>query len=329
MAAVQLAALNGPKALRTTRLPVPDSRDEVLIEVRAVGVNFPDLLMTYGQYQLRVPPPFVPGVEVSGVVSSAPEASGVQPGDEVVAFCPQLGGYAEFVAVQPAMVAIKPPELDFGEAAALLANFQTVHFAMTRRTSVRAGQTLLVLGAAGGVGTAAIQLGKALGASVIAVVRREGVAERLTALGADHVVTLGSGWVDRVRELTGGSGVDHLLDPVGGRTFDDAVRALAVGGTLLVVGFAAGGQIPSVKVDRLLLRNVSLAGVAWGEYVRLHPPAFAESMADLRDFVARGLRPFVSARYPLTEASEALTALERGEIVGKAIMEIMEQPWAC
>ncbi|MFE6922047.1 NADPH:quinone oxidoreductase family protein [Nocardia sp. NPDC057663] len=327
MAAVQLTDLRGPAALRTTRIPVPDSRDKVLIEVRAAGVNFPDLLMTYGKYQMRVPAPFVPGFEVSGVVSSAPEASGMQVGDEVVAFCSQLGGYAEFVAVDPVAVAIKPPELEFGAAAALLSNFQTVHFALTRRASLRVGQKLLVLGAAGGIGTAAVQVGKALGAEVIAVARREGVAEQLIALGADHVVPLTDGWAARVRELTGGTGVDHVLDPIGGPAFDEAVRVLAPEGTLLVVGFAAGGQIPSVKVNRLLLRNVSVAGVAWGEYMRVHPGAFAESMTELGGLVAQGLRPFVSARFPLADAAEALTALERGQIVGKAVMEQTASAW--
>ncbi|MGW4124666.1 NADPH:quinone oxidoreductase family protein [Nocardia sp. NPDC004711] len=322
MTTVQATDLTGPSALRVSSLPVPVAHDKVVVAVRAVGVNFPDLLMTYGQYQLRVSPPFVPGVEVSGIVVSAPVGTALSPGDEVVAFCPELGGYAEFVAVAPEMVAAKPRELDFGEAAALPANFQTVHFAMTRRAVVRPGQSVLVLGAAGGIGTAAIQIAKALGATVIAVARREGVAQRLTALGADHVVRLVPGWAQQVRDLTDGVGVDHVLDPVGGAAFDDAVRVLAGEGTLLVVGFASGEGIPAIKVNRLLLRNISVTGVAWGEYLHSRPAAFVETMAALSDLAGSGFRPYVSARYELADAGAALTALEQGSIVGKAVIEL-------
>ncbi|MBF6149558.1 NADPH:quinone oxidoreductase family protein [Nocardia nova] len=322
MEAVEATALSGPSALRVASVPVPDGNGKVLVAVRTVGVNFPDLLMTYGKYQLRASPPFVPGVEVAGVVVSAPAGTAFSPGDEVVAFCPELGGYSEFVAVAPEMVAAKPPELDFAEAAALPANFQTVHFAMTQRAIVRPGQSVLVLGGAGGIGTAAIQIAKALGATVIAVTRRQGVAQRLTELGADHVVALVPGWAQRVRDITGGAGVDHVLDPIGGAAFDEAIRALATEGNLFVIGFASGDGIPTLKVNRLLLRNIAVTGVAWGEYMQTRPTAFAKSMAALSDLAAAGFRPYVSARYSLSEAGAALTALERGAIVGKAVIEV-------
>jgi NADPH2:quinone reductase len=325
MKALTLRELAGPAALQYAEVPIPVDDAKVLIAVRAVGISYPDLLMTYGRYQLRVPAPFVPGAEVSGVVVSTPEGSAVSPGDEVVAICLQLGGYAEFVAVDPMAVAPKPAEPDFGQAAALLTNFQTVHFAMTRRAGVRPGQTVLVLGAAGGIGTAAIQVAKALGAKVIAVVRRCVPDDELRALGADHVVRLAEGWAARVRGVTDGVGVDYVLDPIGGPAFDDAIRTLASEGQLLVVGFA-GGEIPSVKVNRLLLRNASVTGVAWGEYVRAHPWAFAESMADLTTLVQNGLRPHVGARYRLEDAAAALTALEHGTIVGKAVLEPTVNP---
>lgn len=322
MRAIQLSALAGPSALTSVEFPVPVDDTKVLIEVRAVGINYPDLLISYGKYQMRVPPPFVPGTEVSGVVVSAPPGTALSAGDEVVAMCSALGGFAEFVAAEPALVAPKPTELDFGQAAALLVNFQTVHFAMTRRTRVRPGQTVLVLGAAGGIGTAAIQVAKALGAGVIAVARRTEADELLRGLGADHVVHLAEGWAARVRGLTDGVGVDYVLDPIGGPAFDDAIRTLAVGGELLVLGFAAGGEIPAVKVNRLLLRNVAVTGVAWAEYLRSRPAAFVESMAELRGLIGRGLRPYVSARYELDEAAAALGALERGGIIGKAVLEV-------
>lgn len=327
MAAVQATDLTGPSALRVVSQPVPDADGKVVVAVRAVGVNFPDLLMTYGKYQSPVSPPFVPGVEVAGIVVSAPAGTAFVPGDEVVAFCPELGGYAEFVAVAPDMVASKPRELDFAEAAALPANFQTVHFAMTRRAFVLPGQSVLVLGAAGGIGTAAIQIAKALGATVIAVARRMGVAQRLAELGADHVVSLTPGWAQRVRDITGGAGVDHVLDPIGGAAFDDAICALASEGNLLVIGFASGDGIPTVKVNRLLQRNISVTGVAWGEYMRTRPMAFANSMAALSDLAVAGLRPYVSASYPLSDAGAALTALQQGAIVGKAVLELPSPTW--
>ncbi|WP_433567264.1 NADPH:quinone oxidoreductase family protein [Nocardia sp. CA-151230] len=322
MKAIQATALTGPAGLRLTSVPTPSDHGRVVVAVRAVGVNFPDLLMTYGKYQRRTQPPFVPGVEISGVVVAAPPRSTVAPGEEVVAFCTELGGYAEFVAVDPMMVTAKPPELDFAEAAALPANFQTVHFALTRRARVQAGQRVLVLGAAGGIGTAAIQIAKALGATVIAVARRQRVARQLTMLGADHVIPLAAGWVQQIRDLTCGEGIDHVVDPVGGSAFDDAIGTLASGGSLLVVGFASGEPIPAVSVDRLLRRNVSVAGVAWGEYVRTRPSAFADSMTDLRGLAKAGFRPYISKRYPLADAPAALTALEQGTVVGKAVVEI-------
>ena len=321
MKAAQLSALEGPSVLRVADVPVPSDTGRVLIEVRAAGVSYPDLLMTYGKYQKQVPAPFVPGIEIAGVVAAAPTGSAVSVGDDVVAFSADQGGYAEFVTVDPSAVAPKPPELDFGQAAALMANFQTTHFALTRRSQVRQGQTVLVLGAAGGVGTAGIQVAHALGARVIAVVHRSGTEELLRTLGADHVVALADGWATQVRELTNGVGVDVVLDPIGGVAFDDAVRTLASEGQLLVIGFAAGG-IPSVKVNRLLMRNASVVGVAWGEYVRSNPTVFRESVDSLAKLIADGLRPHITARYPLDGAAAALAALERGEIVAKAVLDL-------
>ncbi|KAA9165988.1 NADPH:quinone oxidoreductase family protein [Amycolatopsis acidicola] len=318
MKAMLLRELAGPQAIERAELPDP-AGEGVLIEVRAAGICYPDLLVTHGRYQVQMQPPFVPGSEVSGVVLTAPDDSGFRPGERVSAMTNQ-GGYAERVLVPPAVVRKLPRSLDFADGAALLANHHTAHFALYRRAGLVAGETVLVLGAAGGVGSAAIQVAKALGARVLAGVRRSGHDEFLRGLGADEVTALGEGWRERVGELTG-RGVDIVVDPVGGEVFDDAVRVLAPEGRLLVLGFA-GGAIPRIKVNRLLLRNVSIVGAGWGEFLRTHPEALAETAGALETLVDKGLRPPVTRRYPLEQASRALADLEEGRIVGKAVLTV-------
>ncbi len=244
----------------------------VVVDVGAAGVSFPDLLLLRGEYQLKLEPPFIPGMEAAGVVRSAPYESEFKPGQRVTALT-MLGGWAERVAVPPANLRRTPDDLDDAEAVALLGNYQTMYFALTRRGALRHGETVLVLGAAGGVGTAAVQVAKALGAKVIAMVHRPHGAEFVKSLGADVVLPLTEGWLQAVKDHTGGRGADLVVDPVGGDAFDDAIRALATEGRLLVIGFASGGGIPSVKVNRLLLRNVSVIGVGYGEFVNRTPGA--------------------------------------------------------
>ncbi|MDH6279049.1 NADPH:quinone oxidoreductase family protein [Prescottella agglutinans] len=318
MRAVVVTELAGPSSMVVRDVPEPDATGLVLIDVKASGVCFPDLLISYGKYQLRPEPPFVPGTEVAGVVVSAPEGCGFEPGQRVLAVS-SLGGYAEQVAVHPALVLPIPDELGFDEAASLIINYQTMEFALGRRARLQAGETVAILGAAGGVGTSAIQLAKAHGARVIAVVRRDGADDFLREIGADDVVRLTDGWATRVRELTGGRGADVVVDPVGGDAFDDAVRALAPEGRLLVIGFAGGG-IPSIKVNRVLFRNISVVGAAWGEFLRTEPTALADTHAALVKRVRAGLRPIVTARYPLASAAEALADLEAGRVLGKAVL---------
>ncbi|RVW10230.1 NADPH:quinone oxidoreductase family protein [Prescottella agglutinans] len=318
MRAVVVTELAGPSSMVVQDVPEPDATGLVLIDVKASGVCFPDLLISYGKYQLRPEPPFVPGTEVAGVVVSAPEDSGFVPGQRVLAVS-SLGGYAEQVAVHPALVLPIPDELEFDEAASLIINYQTMEFALGRRARLQPGETVAILGAAGGVGTSAIQLAKAHGARVIAVVRRDGADDFLREIGADDVVRLTDGWAGRVRELTGGRGADVVVDPVGGDAFDDAVRALAPEGRLVVIGFAGGG-IPSVKVNRVLFRNISIVGAAWGEFLRHEPSALAETHAALVKHVRAGLRPIVKVRYPLASAAEALSDLEAGRVLGKAVL---------
>jgi NADPH2:quinone reductase len=321
MKACVVQELSGPSGIVYTDVDdVSDGGGNIVIEVRAAGVCFPDLLLTKGRYQLKLPPPFVPGMETAGVVRSAPADSGFRVGERVSAFG-VLGCYAEQVAVPVPNVMRSPAELDDAEAVSLLVNYNTVYFALARRAVMRPGQTVLVLGAAGGVGTAAVQVAKAMGASqVIAVVHRKTAMDYVAALGADQVLHLAPGWVERVHAHTNGQGVDIVVDPIGGRTFDDAIRALAIDGKLLVIGFAAG-SVPTLTVNRLLLRNIGVLGVAWGEYLNKVPGSAVLFSSGLNQLVSLGLKPPPPQRYPLSEARAALQYLDDGGVLGKVVLE--------
>ena len=319
MKALVAQELSGPAGLVYTDVADPGGDGNVVIDVRAAGVCFPDLLLLRGEYQLRLDPPFVPGMEVAGVVRSTPEQSEWVAGQRVSAFT-MLGGYAEQVAVAPDALVPTPPDVDDASAAALLGNYYTMYFALQRRGGLRPGETVLVLGSGGGVGTAAVQIAKALGARVIAMVHRASAVEFVESLGADVVLPLTDGWLDTVKQHTGGRGVDLVVDPIGGSAFDDAVRVLATEGRLLVIGFAAGG-IPTVKVNRLLLRNVSVVGVGWGEFVNRTPGARAEVGAGLAQLVAAGLRPPAPVCFPLSAGAEALQQLADGAVNGKLVLQ--------
>lgn len=319
MKALVAQELSGPSGLVYSDAPDVGGDDVVVVDVGAAGVSFPDLLLLRGEYQLRVEPPFIPGMEVAGVVRSTPYDSEFKPGRRVTALA-MLGGWAEQVAVPPDNIRPTPDELDDAEAVALLGNYQTVYFALAKRGALRSGETVLVLGSAGGVGTAAIQIAKALGAKVIAMVHRPRATEFVESLGADVVLPLTDGWLDAVKEATGGRGVDLVVDPVGGEAFDDAIRALATEGRLLVIGFAAGG-IPTVKVNRLLLRNVSVIGVGYGEFVNRTPGAQALFEFGVAELVKAGLRPPPPMRFPLSKGADALQALADGGVLGKVVLE--------
>ena len=320
MKALVAQELCGPSGLAYTDVPDPaPTPDSVLVDVRAAGVCFPDLLLIGGQYQLKVDPPFIPGTEVAGVVRAAPEGSGLATGDRV--FGPvMLGGYAGQAIIPLTSVMPTPPELDDGQAVSLLVNYLTMFFALQRRAALQPGETVLVLGSAGGVGTAAIQVAKAMGAHVVAVVHRESGRDFVESLGADVVLPMTEGWSKAVREHTGGRGADVVVDPVGGEPFDDAIRALAIEGRLLVLGFAAGA-IPSVKVNRLLLRNAGVLGVGWREFVMANPGVQAEYGRGVGQLVTDGLRPPAPQRYSLSDGRAALEALAAGEVYGKVILE--------
>jgi len=326
MKAVQIVELNGPdSALRVDDLPEPESShmltpgSGVVVDVHAAGVSFPEVLQTRGQYQLKPPLPFVPGSEVAGTVRSAPAGAGVQEGDRVAAFC-ALGGFAE-VAVAPEFLTFPLPDaLDFAQGAGLILNYHTAWFALKLRGRLAAGDTVLVHGAAGGVGTAALQVGKGLGARTIAVVSSAAKEEVARAAGADEVVRSDGPWKDEAKELSGG-GVDVVLDPVGGDRFLDSLRALGEGGRLVVVGFT-GGSIPEVKVNRLLLNNTEVVGAGWGAFVMPKPDLNREIGAAINALVEAGsVRPVVGARFDPEHAADALGLIDRREATGKVVLE--------
>ena len=326
MKAVQIAELTGPRnALRLVDVPEPMAAfapgPAVTVEVRAAGVSFPELLQTRGLYQLKPPLPFVPGSEVGGTVRQAPAGSRFAPGDRVAAFCLN-GGWAE-VAVAPEFLTFPLADhLDYAQGASLILNYHTAYFSLHVRGRLKPGETVLVHGAAGGVGTAALQVAKGLGARTIAVVSSEAKAEVAAAAGADEVVRSDGPWKDQVQALTeGGHGVDVVLDPVGGDRFTDSLRALREGGRILVVGFT-GGSIPEVRVNRLLLNNIEVVGAGWGAYVLKHPDANGEIGDAVNNLVDEGfVTPVVGARFPLDQASDALLLLERRQATGKIVLE--------
>ncbi|MBJ6759689.1 NADPH:quinone oxidoreductase family protein [Myxococcaceae bacterium JPH2] len=322
MRALQLQRLEGPDGLAMVNIPEPEAGDGVLIDVVAAGASFPDLLLTRGLYQMQPPLPFVPGVEVAGVVRSAPAGASVRPGDRVMAFTFTLGGFAEVVAVAPEMTFRIPERWSFEAAAGVVMNYHTAHFALHRRGRLKAGEVVVVHGAAGGVGTAAVQVARGAGAKVLAVVSDERKAEVAQRAGAHESLLSTGDWTSRVRELTDGRGADVVVDPVGGDIFDKSLKCLAPEGRLLVVGFASG-RIPEVTTNRLLLRNIDVVGVAWGAFLLQDPGLTARIAGELETLAARGiLEPVVGQVYPLEEGAQALRDLEARRATGKLVLRI-------
>jgi NADPH:quinone reductase len=326
MRAIQVTRLEGPDAVEVADLDEPSGDDAVLIDVYAAGVAFPDALQTRGLYQYKAELPYVPGAEVAGVVRSAPAGSHVSPGDRVAGLTMFTGAMAEVAAVQPDRVFKLPDRVSFEAGAGLLFNDLTMHFALTERGRLRAGETVLVHGAAGGIGTSTLRLAPAFGAArTIAVVSTEEKADIAKAAGATDVV-LAAGFKDSVKALTGGRGVDIVVDPVGGDRFTDSIRSLAPGGRLLVVGFT-DGEIPTIKVNRLLLNNIDAVGVGWGAWTLSHPGYLAEQWAQLEPLLASGKisapEPMV---YPLERAADAIASLENRTAKGKVVLRVRSQP---
>ncbi|WP_028848484.1 MULTISPECIES: NADPH:quinone oxidoreductase family protein [Thermocrispum] len=319
MRAVHIERLDGPAAVRVVDIAEPEPGEgQVLIDVHAAGVTFPEVLQSRGKYQIQPELPFVPGSEVAGTVRSAPEGSGFQPGQRVAAF-PGFGGFAETVAVDRRAVFRLPERMSFETAAAIPMNVLTSHFALVHRGRLQPGEIVLVHGAAGGIGTASIQLAKVLGARVIAVVSTDAKAQVARDAGADDVVRV-DGFKDAVQELTGG--VDIVVDPVGGDRFTDSLRCLRPDGRLLVIGFTAG-EIPTVKVNRLLFNNIAVVGVGWGPYWRPQPEFMQRQWDDLWPHISSGvLDPLIGARFPLSEVGKALQTLEDRAALGKVVLQV-------
>jgi NADPH2:quinone reductase len=318
-----LTRLDGPDGVEVGEIDEPTG-DGVIVDVHAAGAAFPDALLTRGLYQYRPDPPFVLGAEIAGVVRSAPADAPVKAGDRVVGLTMLTGGMAEVAVLAPDRVFKLPDNVSFTAGAGLLFNDLTVYFALTVRGRLHEGETVLVHGAAGGIGTSALRLAPVLGASrVIAVVSTEDKADIARAAGATDVV-LADGFKDAVKELTEGRGVDVVVDPVGGDRFTDSLRSLAPGGRLLVIGFT-GGEIPTVKVNRLLLNNVDVVGVGWGAWAGKHPGALTEQWADLEKLLASGkLPPPEPVVYPLDEAATAIASLENRTAKGKVVLRVRD-----
>jgi NADPH:quinone reductase len=321
MRAVQVVTTTGPADVVVNEVPEPQpGPGDVLVEVHRVGVSFPDLLLSKGEYQLKPDPPFTLGVDYAGTVVSGP---GFEPGQRVAG----VGGYgggAELVAGPAGSTFALPDSISFDEAAALPMNYLTAEFALHERGHLREGETVLVHGAAGGVGTATIQVAKGMGARVIAVVSTDAKAAVARDAGADEAVLI-DGFKDRVTELTGGRGVDVIMDVVGGDLFTDSLRSLAPQGRLLVVGFAAGQGIPQVKVNRLLLNNVDVRGVGWGAYVFAREGYMAEQWERLVPMIESGaVKPPVGGVYELAEFGQALQDMDERRVLGKAVVKVRD-----
>src|SRR5579875_3392595 len=324
MRAVQISRLDGPEAVQVVEVDEPGGDGAVVVDVHAAGVAFPDALLTRGLYQHKPDPPFIPGGEAAGVVRSAPAEAPVAAGDRVAALTMLSGGMAEVIALPAEQVFKLPDTVSFEAGAGLLFNDLTVHFALSERGRLRSGETVLVHGAAGGIGTSTLRLAPALGATrTIAVVSTQEKAEIATAAGATDVV-LAEGFKDAVKDLTDGRGVDVVVDPVGGDRFTDSLRSLAPAGRLLVIGFT-GGEIPTVKVNRLLLNNIDVVGVGWGAWTGKHPGALAEQWAALEQLLASGRLPAPEpAVFPLEEAAAAIASLENRTAKGKVVLRIRD-----
>ena len=321
MRAARVTRLDGPDSIEVTEVDEPTS-DGVVVDVHAAGAAFPDALLTRGLYQYRPDPPFVLGAEIAGVVRSAPDGAAVRPGDRVVGLTMLTGGMAEVAVLAPDRTFKLPDNVSFEAGAGLLFNDLTMYFALSVRGRLQRGETVLVHGAAGGIGTSTLRLAPVLGASrTIAVVSTEEKGQIATAAGATAVV-LAEGFKDAVKELTDGRGVDMVVDPVGGDRFTDSLRSVAPGGRLLVIGFT-GGEIPTVKVNRLLLNNIDVVGVGWGAWTLSHPDALAEQWAGLQRLLSSGeLPPPEPEVYPLEEAAAAVASLENRTAKGKVVVRV-------
>ena len=324
MRAVQVTRLDGPSAITVEEVPEPTEDGpfgpQLLVETHAVGISFPDLLLSRGEYQLKPELPFTLGVDFAGVVRSAPDGTGFAAGDRVACVLGN-GGAAEVVGLGADSVFPLPDALSFEQGAAIPMNYLTAQFALAERGDLKEGETVLVHGAAGGVGTATLQVAKGYGARTIAVVSTEEKGEVAKRAGADEVVLV-DGFREAVKELTGGQGVDVVMDVVGGDLMTDSLRSLAAQGRLLVVGFTAGA-IPAVKVNRLLLNNVDVRGVGWGAYAMARPGYMRRQWDELLPMMESGvIDPPIGATYPAEDFGRALQDMADRKTLGKSVVSL-------
>jgi len=320
--------LGGPESLRLEELdPGQPAEGLVRINVRAAAINFPDALMVAGLYQVKPELPFVPGVEVSGEVVSAPSASGLKPGDRVMALVDNTGltrgGYAQVADSAPGSVTRIPDTMAFEEAAGFTLIFQTGWFGLHRRANLQAGETLLVHAGAGGVGSAAIQLGKAAGAIVIATAGSDAKVEVCRQLGADHALNYKTqDFVEEVKKITGGRGANVVFDPIGGDVYDRSTKCIAFEGRIVIVGFTSG-RIPQAATNHVLIKNYSVVGLHWGLYTRRAPQLIAPAMKTLLDLCEAGkIKTYIGTRLPLSQAPRALATVAEGKSMGKVILTV-------
>jgi len=322
MKAVVCKEFGPPDSLRVEELPSPRAGPgEAVISVKAASVNFPDVLIIQNKYQFKPPLPFSPGSELAGVVKEVGAGvAGFKPGDKVIAFT-TYGAFAEEVKTEAARLLPLPEGMDFVAGAAFLLTYATSDHALRDRGALRAGETLLVLGAAGGVGLAAIEIGKALGARVIACASSEDKLAVCREHGADATINYATEDLrERIKALTDGRGVDVVYDPVGGPYSEPAFRSLAWRGRLLVVGFAAG-DIPKLPLNLMLLKGAAVVGVFWGDFARREPKQFADSVRQLGEWYRQGkLRPHVSQTFPLEKAADALNLMAARQVKGKVVL---------
>lgn len=328
MKAITIRRFGDPEGMTIEERPTPRiGPGQVLVSVKSIGVNYPDLLVIGGKYQVLPEPPFSPGKDAAGVVAAV--GAGVEvckPGDRVVCQL-EHGAYAEEIAVPADQCFVLPDAMSFDEAAAMGLAYQTAHFALVERGMYREGETVLVNGAAGGVGLAAVQIAKGLGATVIAGVVGADQAAVARANGADHTVDLSmpdlrNALRDRIGELTGGHGVDVALDPVGGEVFAAALRAMAWRGRMVVIGFVSG-TIPEIKVNYLLLKNIHVAGLQWSDYRDRTPDWVRRVQAELFALYHAGaVRPRVMRTFRFEEFADALALVREGRVAGKVVLTV-------
>jgi len=312
----------GVEALQWKELPTPEPKTgEVRIAIKAASLNFPDLLIVQNKYQMKPALPFVPGSEYAGVVDAVGDGvAHLKVGDAVAAFA-GTGGFGTHAVVNANLVMPLPKGFAFDDAAAFILTYGTTHHALVDRAALKAGETLLVLGAAGGVGTAAIQIGKILGARVIAAASSDEKCELCRRIGADATINYASADVRaEIKKLTDGKGPDVVYDPVGGDLAEPVFRSIAWRGRYLVVGFAQGG-IPALPLNLALLKGASIVGVFWGEFTRREPAANARALAQLAGWYAEGkVKPVIDARLPMNELPAAYARMGSRQVRGKLVM---------